>query len=245
VSGGTHTRPHSFGIPARILVAGSDLLATLLASALDARGFAAKVVMPTVPELGRGITWRPTLVLIDVRSLDPTSGLARLSDLRVARLRFGVIDASDDVERLRVWKCAGASALIDTREPIDQLFRTVNRLLRLGPAPLPIPRSSGSLAVTHASDQPQEPDLERFAELTERERVVLAELIEGHRAEQIAKDAAVSISTVRSQIKAILQKLGVDSQLAAVALARRAGWSAESTSPPWSRTAGIRRARVG
>ena len=55
--------------------------------------------------------------------------------------------------------------------------------------------------------------------LTDREKFVLAELIEGHCAEEIANAAYVSISTVRSQIKAILQKLGVNSQLAAVAQA--------------------------
>jgi DNA-binding CsgD family transcriptional regulator len=53
----------------------------------------------------------------------------------------------------------------------------------------------------------------------------LGELMEGHCAEEIANAAFVSISTVRSQIKAILHKLGVNSQLAAVALARRNGWS--------------------
>jgi DNA-binding CsgD family transcriptional regulator len=37
----------------------------------------------------------------------------------------------------------------------------------------------------------------------------------------------VSISTVRSQIKSILQKLGVNSQLAAVAMARQAGWGGD------------------
>jgi DNA-binding NarL/FixJ family response regulator len=72
--------------------------------------------------------------------------------------------------------------------------------------------------------------LEPFAVLTEREQFVLAELIEGHCAEEIASDAVVSISTVRSHIKSILQKLGVSSQLAAVALARRAGWSFETPS---------------
>jgi DNA-binding NarL/FixJ family response regulator len=245
VSDTVHNDPGSSGIPARILVAGADVLASLLAGAFAAHGFAVKVVVPTVSGLHCGITWRPNLVLIDVRSLDSASGGVWLRELRLAGLRGCVIDTSDDAERLTVWKRAGASALIDTREPIDQLFWTVNRLLRLGPAGQPIPRSSASLAVTYASDQPQEPNLERFAGLTERERVVLSELIEGHRAEQIAKDAAVSISTVRSQIKAILQKLGVDSQLAAVALARRAGWSAERTSPPWSRSAGTGRARVG
>jgi DNA-binding CsgD family transcriptional regulator len=34
----------------------------------------------------------------------------------------------------------------------------------------------------------------------------------------------VSLATVRTQIRGILNKLGVTSQLAAVALARRAGW---------------------
>ena len=63
-----------------------------------------------------------------------------------------------------------------------------------------------------------------FADLTDVS-VVLAELVEGHCAEEIAQAEFVSISTVRSQIKAILQKLGVSSQLAAVALARRADWS--------------------
>jgi DNA-binding CsgD family transcriptional regulator len=34
----------------------------------------------------------------------------------------------------------------------------------------------------------------------------------------------VSLTTVRSQIRAVLQKLGVRSQLAAVAHANRVGW---------------------
>jgi len=34
----------------------------------------------------------------------------------------------------------------------------------------------------------------------------------------------VSLTTVRSQIRSVLMKLGVNSQLAAVALARRQGW---------------------
>ena len=95
------------------------------------------------------------------------------------------------------------------------------------------PRYFATLALTPVDERRQE-RLELFDALTEREQVVLAELIEGHCAEDIAKAAFVSISTVRSQIKAILQKLGVSSQLAAVAMARRAGWSFESPSgtPP-------------
>ena len=40
----------------------------------------------------------------------------------------------------------------------------------------------------------------------------------------IAAAGYVSEATVRTQIRAVLTKLGVTSQLQAVALARRAGW---------------------
>jgi hypothetical protein len=49
--------------------------------------------------------------------------------------------------------------------------------------------------------------------------------MDGHAPEAIARRSSVSVLTVRSQIKAILQKLGVNSQLAAVSVAQRAGWT--------------------
>ena len=85
--------------------------------------------------------------------------------------------------------------------------------------------SSHGIPSVRATDRLEVPCLQLFDFLTEREQVVLAELMEGHSAVEIANAAFVSISTVRSQIKAIRNKLGVNSQLAAVAMARRAGWS--------------------
>jgi DNA-binding NarL/FixJ family response regulator len=64
-----------------------------------------------------------------------------------------------------------------------------------------------------------------FSILTPREKTVLGELMEGRDAEAIARRSWVAVSIVRSQIKSILQKLGVNSQLAAAAFAREAGWS--------------------
>ncbi|MFP5310683.1 MAG: response regulator [Actinomycetes bacterium] len=64
----------------------------------------------------------------------------------------------------------------------------------------------------------------RFAALSPREGDILVHLTEGHTADLIAELESVSVATVRTQIRSILQKLGVHSQLAAVALARRAGW---------------------
>lgn len=67
-------------------------------------------------------------------------------------------------------------------------------------------------------------DRERFDALTPREARVLGALADGLTAEEIARQHFVALTTVRSQIRAILQKLGVRSQLAAVAVADAHRW---------------------
>jgi DNA-binding CsgD family transcriptional regulator len=67
-------------------------------------------------------------------------------------------------------------------------------------------------------------ELAPFVDLTGRERFVFAQVIDGRSANEIASSAFVSEATVRTQIRAVLAKLGVNSQLAAVAAARRVGW---------------------
>ena len=64
-----------------------------------------------------------------------------------------------------------------------------------------------------------------FEQLSPREQQVLASVMEGLSAEAIAERDYVSLSTTRTQIRSILTKLGVNSQIAAVAMARAAGWS--------------------
>ena len=62
---------------------------------------------------------------------------------------------------------------------------------------------------------------EKLDRLTRREREVLAELASGHRAQAVADHYVVSLATVRTQIRSVLSKLEVGSQLEAVALYRR------------------------
>jgi two-component system nitrate/nitrite response regulator NarL len=222
-------QPEPATIPARILVvAGSNLLAEALSSALESYGFASRHIVPRKSEIERGIEWQPNLVLIDALSFDFASGTELTGYLCEAGLRVCVIDALGDSDRLNVWTGVGASALIDSSERFDELFLTVSRLLRITPIRDSSQGSSSARAVARSIEaRRQDPRLQPFADLTEREQIVLAELMEGRCAEEIARAAFVSISTVRSQIKAILQKLGVNSQLAAVAFARRADWSLE------------------
>jgi DNA-binding NarL/FixJ family response regulator len=66
-----------------------------------------------------------------------------------------------------------------------------------------------------------------FASLTKREAAVLVRMMAGESAEGIAAASFVSVATVRTQIRAVLTKLAVNSQLSAVAMAHRAGWGPE------------------
>ena len=104
------------------------------------------------------------------------------------------------VERLR-WIVAGDTAMAQNER--DELLATLNEKRR---------------------DERER--LEQFTRLTTREAEVLQRLMRGLTAEEIATETFVSIATVRSHIRAILQKLGVNSQLAAVAAATKAGWNA-------------------
>jgi NarL family two-component system response regulator LiaR len=72
-------------------------------------------------------------------------------------------------------------------------------------------------ALVHAASQPPAPGFD----LTERERAVLALMVEGLNNTQIAARLTVSPSTVKSHVSNILSKLGVASRTEAVTLALR------------------------
>jgi NarL family two-component system response regulator LiaR len=74
-------------------------------------------------------------------------------------------------------------------------------------------------ALVEESNLPPAPGLD----LTEREREVLALMIEGLNNTQIAGRLTVSPSTIKSHVSNILSKLGVSSRTEAVALALRSG----------------------
>jgi DNA-binding NarL/FixJ family response regulator len=77
------------------------------------------------------------------------------------------------------------------------------------------------LETTRASERRR---MAPFDELTPREQDVLRALVDGHSADAVARTHDVSLTTIRSQIGAVLRKLEVTSQIGAVALARQAAW---------------------
>lgn len=207
--------------PSKVLVLSEDLLvAEAIVFALVRQGFLAKEIVPaSIDEVRRALIWSPDLALVDVDlvATDPVECVRMLAVLGVA---VAVTGRSSQRGSLDLCVEAGAGAVIEASVALNDLLLTLDRLSSDGRSQL-TPR----LRATEPAELPLRHDpFALFAILTRREQFVLAELMEGRTADTIARSAFVAVSTVRSQIKAILQKLGVNSQLAAVALARRAGW---------------------
>ena len=108
---------------------------------------------------------------------------------------------------------AGAIGYLLKDVSADELVRAI-RAAHAGRATL---STEAAQALVESANQPAAPGLD----LTEREREVLALMIEGLNNTQIAGKLSVSPSTIKSHVSNILAKLGVASRTEAVTLALR------------------------
>jgi DNA-binding NarL/FixJ family response regulator len=211
----------------QVLVIGKNRFMTeWLVSVLAERGFEPR--MPASgTDLQDAVEWRPQVGLLEIGQVDKKAGIELIGVVGQSDVAVAVMN--DELDPLSLDECvgAGASAVIETRSRMTDLIAVLKRLT----ADEVIVDSELTQLATDHRNRANASRLAPFAMLTAREKSVLAELMNGHRAEAIAKNSRVSISTVRSQIKAILQKLGVNCQLAAVAMAREAGWEKELADP--------------
>lgn len=122
---------------------------------------------------------------------------------------------------------AGAMGVVQKTNSFEEVIAQVRNVLDGGKCNSDTQLLEWVLAAQH-HDAERLRLLRPFAALTAREKTVLQHLVDGRRVDEIAELDYVSVATVRSQIRAILQKLGVSSQLAAVARAREASWSPEA-----------------
>ena len=224
------TPDRSEGSARLVIVEDHELLAASLVLALRQRGLEAETVdgltgdaiVDTVRGLG------PVLVLLDL-DLGPElgSGLELIRPLIQAGGR--VVMMTGVVDRVRLAACieAGAVGIVGKTAGFAELIDAIRRAVD-GEELMTTSQRHALLGELEASRRADRDRLAPFTALTPREQAVLARLVAGDLAETIAARSYLSVGTIRSQIKSILRKLGVSSQLAAVALAREAGWPQSS-----------------
>lgn len=209
-----------------LIVEDHDLLAQSLELALRADGFAVERVPDpgNVDVVAAVREHKPDVVLLDLDIGGAMgSSLPLIPALREEGVRIVMLTGITD--RVRLAECveAGAMGIVGKHEPIERLLDGVREAVELGSLLSPAQRDDllAELRRQRAADRER---LAAFQRLTPREQEVLAGLMDGEGAEVLARRFVVSLATVRSQIRAVLTKLGVNSQLAAVSLAKRAGW---------------------
>lgn len=208
-----------------LLVDDHDLLSGALSLALRARGLdVATSSGPAATDVVDAARHRaPVVVLLDLDLGPLGSGLDLVGPLVEAGATVVMLTGVTDRAQLAACVEAGASGLLAKTIPFDDLIEAVATVANRGTLLDQAGRDEllADLRAKRAADRRR---LAAFETLTARERAVLAQLMEGRSAEAVAAASFVSVATVRSQIQAILRKLGVSSQLAAVALAREAGF---------------------
>lgn len=217
------------------LVEDHTLLAQSLVFALSAEGFDATIVRP--PTTGDAMSLLPTIraarpqvVLLDL-DLGPAGDSAPLiGPLQDAGCQVVVVTGV--TQRTRWGECLarGACTVLPKSAPLDAIAATVRTVVAGGTVMAPAQRHDLVREWEASRRQHQNVDA-RFDRLTSREESILAALLAGQRVRNIAAEWFVAESTVRSQVKSILAKLGVTSQIAAVAMARDAGWQPSAAQP--------------
>jgi DNA-binding NarL/FixJ family response regulator len=210
------------------LVDDHRLLAQALALALGARGHEAVLVDPAGGAPAVVGDPPPDVVLLDLHlgADDPTGGDQLVG--AVAPL-VPVLVLTAETDRARWGRClrSGARAVVSKEADLERVIAAVEAVAA-GRQVLDEPERTALMRAAVLAERDEAARLAPFRQLTPREQAVLAAVVDGVPALEIAQTSSVSEATVRTQIRAVLAKLGVHSQLAAAAAARRAGWERDA-----------------
>ena len=156
----------------------------------------------------------PDVVLMDMVMPDMNGAIAtRLIRQQFPHVQVIALTSFKEGDLVKNALEAGAIGYLLKDVSADELVKAI-RAAHAGRATL---SPEAAQALVETTNQPRAPGLD----LTEREREVLALMVEGLNNTQIAARLTVSSSTVKSHVSNILSKLGVASRTEAVALALR------------------------
>lgn len=169
------------------------------------------------------LRWRPRVALLDLDLGQFGDGEKLIAPLSRAGVNVVVVTASVDRARWGEAVRYGARKVLSKSRPLNDILATVRRINQ-GLQVMPREEREELLRAWAVERSHLLSMQTRLDQLTVREREVLAHLMKGRTVREIAVSGVVSEATVRTQVKAILAKLDVTSQIAAVGLAHQVGW---------------------
>ena len=209
-----------------VVVDDHKLLAETVVQLLQGSGVKAVAFAPQSADqiLAEIVAARPSAVLIDF-SLGPNVGTATPIVRELTQRAIPTVVVTGNADPLVHAECleAGAAGVVSKGSSAGELLRALEKA-HAGERLLDDNRRHQLLADLRKHRSAHRRDSARFEGLSPREEQVLLYICDGKSAAEIAEASFVSVATVRSQIRAILMKLDVSSQLAAVAEAHRTGW---------------------
>jgi DNA-binding NarL/FixJ family response regulator len=206
-----------------LLVDDDDFFRAGLAAMLSARHFDVIDADGGAAAVRRVSAQRPDVVLMDLNmpgmsGVEATRELQRIAPGLPVVMLTAATDDAQVVEAVR----AGASGYLLKGSALDDVVAGIHGAVT-GHAMI-APRVAGGLLAAVRSGQTDEDPRPRTAvELTDRERDVLALLVTGADNGDIARQLFLSISTVKTHVSSVIEKLGVENRVQAAVLAVRDG----------------------
>lgn len=201
------------------------LLGQVLAHDLTQRGLDV-ILAPLVHDVVRWIDVEGAeIVLLDLElGPDMPSGAELIEPIQAIGAKVVVFSGVENPILLARCLELGALGILPKSMAFDELVAEITRCIDSGETCPPAARRLELLQLLSTHRRTREDALRPFGELSEREAAILLDLMSGKSVSDISESSYVAISTVRSQVKSVLRKLDVTSQLQAVAMAHHAGW---------------------
>lgn len=197
------------------------LLLDTLGGALSARGYQVDALVTTAAEVVEAArTHDPDIAIVDVHlavgdGLEATAEIARSCPRTKVLLMSSMAEAAVVRQGLE----AGAAGFVRKDQSVEAI---VSRIEQVAAGEGAFDLAALRAVVRQPRESPSDPR-QLLRRLSERERQVLALLVEGYDTAAMAKALNIADSTARTHVQNVLAKLGVHSRLQVSAMAARTG----------------------
>lgn len=208
-----------------VIVDDHPLLAAGLRSELERSGAVVALLDPTVGPSALVDTIAatpPDCAVLDLGLPFAGGGAVLIEPLTERGIPVVVLTGESERQLLARSSAAGARAVLSKVEPLSDIVTTILQVA--GGQDVRAAQRAELAVELHRQQAEQDERNAPFATLTPREEQILLGLMGGSNPADLAEQNYVAVATVRTQIKSVLAKLEVGSQLQAVAMAHRHHW---------------------